>query len=112
MLFRMLAVSFISTIKVDSPEEILSEAPTRVKILSTSPIEAHLGRHEAPHLRHERDQGRLTQQGRLTRHVRTCKDDDLLLFIVEEGVVRDIGFARRQILLDHRMTAVAYINGQ
>ena len=36
----MLAVSFISTIKVDSPIEILSEAPTRVKILSTKPISA------------------------------------------------------------------------
>ena len=34
----MLAVSFISTIKVDSPREILSEAPTLVNILSTSPI--------------------------------------------------------------------------
>lgn len=36
----MLADSSISTIKVDSPCEILSEAPTRVKIRSTSPIRA------------------------------------------------------------------------
>ena len=36
----MLEVSFISTIKVDSPSEKLSEAPTRVKILSTKPISA------------------------------------------------------------------------
>jgi hypothetical protein len=34
----MEAVSFISTIKVDSPIEILSLAPTLVKILSTTPI--------------------------------------------------------------------------
>ncbi len=36
----MADASFISTMKVDSPEEILSLAPTRVKILSTKPIEA------------------------------------------------------------------------
>src|SRR3546814_4182064 len=38
ILLRILAVSFISTMKVDSPEERLSEAPTRVKSLSTHPI--------------------------------------------------------------------------
>ena len=37
-LCRMDAVSFISTMKVDSPALRLSEAPTRVKTLSTSPI--------------------------------------------------------------------------
>src|SRR5690606_17943085 len=39
-LLRMLAVSFISTIKVDSPDEMLSEAPTRVNNLSITPIVA------------------------------------------------------------------------
>ena len=39
-LLTMLAVSFISTIKVDSPELILSDAPTLVKILSKIPISA------------------------------------------------------------------------
>ena len=34
------AASFISTIKVDSPSEMLSLAPTRVNILSTTPIDA------------------------------------------------------------------------
>ena len=38
MLFRMLAASFISTMNVLSPIEMLSLAPTRVKILSTKPI--------------------------------------------------------------------------
>jgi len=33
-----LAASFISTMKVDSPMEMLSDAPTRVNILSTAPI--------------------------------------------------------------------------
>ena len=42
MLLRMLADSSISTMKVDSPCEMLSEAPTRVKILSTTPIWADL----------------------------------------------------------------------
>ena len=36
----MFAASFISTMKVDSPAEMLSDAPTRVKILSTQPIRA------------------------------------------------------------------------
>ena len=38
ILLRIEAVSFISTIKVDSPIEILSLAPTLVNILSTTPI--------------------------------------------------------------------------
>ncbi|OPZ57356.1 MAG: hypothetical protein BWY89_00716 [Bacteroidetes bacterium ADurb.BinA012] len=37
-LLRMLAASFISTIKVDSPRERLSDAPTLVNILSMMPI--------------------------------------------------------------------------
>ncbi len=35
--WRMLAVSIISTMKVDSPRARSSEAPTRVKIRSTTP---------------------------------------------------------------------------
>lgn len=42
ILFMMEAVSFISTINVDSPLEILSLAPTLVNILSTIPILASL----------------------------------------------------------------------
>ena len=34
------AASFISTMKVDSPSDMLSLAPTRVKILSTTPMRA------------------------------------------------------------------------
>ena len=37
---RIIEVSSISTIKVDSPLEILSDAPTRVKILSHIPSTA------------------------------------------------------------------------
>ena len=48
MLFKMLADSNISTIKVDSPCEILSEAPTREKILSTNPILADLAGTKQP----------------------------------------------------------------
>ncbi len=40
ILLRIFAASFISTINVDSPSDILSEAPTRVNILSTNPIVA------------------------------------------------------------------------
>ena len=39
-LLRMSEASVISTINVDSPSEMLSEAPTRVNILSTRPIRA------------------------------------------------------------------------
>ena len=38
--WRMLAVSIISTMKVDSPRARSSLAPTRVKIRSTTPISA------------------------------------------------------------------------
>ena len=40
MLFRIDAASFISTMNVDSPPEMLSLAPTRVNILSTTPMRA------------------------------------------------------------------------
>ena len=36
----IIAVSSISTMKVDSPREMLSVAPTRVKILSNTPMRA------------------------------------------------------------------------
>ena len=38
ILLSMDAASFISTMNVDSPSEMLSEAPTRVNTLSTMPI--------------------------------------------------------------------------
>ncbi len=37
-MLSMDAASFISTMNVDSPSEMLSEAPTRVNTLSTMPI--------------------------------------------------------------------------
>ncbi len=40
MLLSIDAASVISTMKVDSPSEMLSEAPTRVNILSTTPMRA------------------------------------------------------------------------
>ena len=75
---RMLAVSFISTMKVDSPPARLSEAPTRVKRRSTTPISAAGRRHEAAHLRQQRDQRDLAQVGRLAGHVGPGDDQDLL----------------------------------
>ena len=45
---RMLAVSFISTMKVDWPRARLSLAPTRVKSRSTAPIEASAAGTNAP----------------------------------------------------------------
>ena len=39
-LLRIYATSFISTMNVESPEARSSDAPTRVKMLSTRPISA------------------------------------------------------------------------
>ena len=48
ILFIILEVSFISTIKVDSPDEILSFAPTLVNNLSITPISADLAGTKQP----------------------------------------------------------------
>jgi aspartate kinase len=49
-----------------------------------------VGRHEASHLRHERDKGSLAQQRRLTSHVWSGDYHYLLLLRVEFYVVRNI----------------------
>ena len=74
--WRMLAVSAISTMKVDWPRARSSLAPTRVKMRSTRPIRASRAGHEAarsaPCSTIERD---LAQEGAiLPRHVRPGDD--------------------------------------
>ena len=69
MLLSMAAASFISTINVDSPDEMLSLAPTRVNILSTTPIFAPLAGTKLP-TRYKRDECCLAQESRLSAHVR------------------------------------------
>ena len=59
-LFKILAVSVISTIKVDSPFERLSLAPTRVNTLSTIPILASRSRNKTANLSHQNYQSSLS----------------------------------------------------
>ena len=71
------AVSCISTMNVDCPRAMLSDAPTRAKMRSTI---AELGlarRHERPGLRHQAEQRRLPQVGGLAAHVRAREDHEL-----------------------------------
>ena len=75
---RMLAVSTISTMKVDWPAWISSLAPMRVKMRSTRPMRAEVGGHETAHLRHEHDQRHLAQEGAFAAHVRPGEDADAL----------------------------------
>ena len=63
------------------------------------------GRYEAAHLGEQHDEGRLAQQGRLTGHVGTGDDDDLLLLGVEAHVVGDVGFAGRHLGFDDGVAA-------
>ena len=67
---RMLAVSCISTMNVDWPRAMLSDAPTRAKMRSTIGSFAVARRHERAGLRHQADQRRLAQVGGLAAHVR------------------------------------------
>ncbi len=61
ILLIMLAVSFISTMKVDSPPLRLSEAPTRVNIWSVRPISA-AAISKTTHVRHQCNEGCLGQE--------------------------------------------------
>jgi hypothetical protein len=57
----MFGVSCISTMKVDCPRAMLSEAPTRAKMRSTIGIFASLRRYERSGLREQRQQCGLPQ---------------------------------------------------
>ena len=84
----MLAVSCISTMNVDWPRAMLSEAPTRAK---SAIDDRELGRprgHERAGLRHQAEQRRLSQVRRLAAHVRAGQDDELVRVAVERDVVR------------------------
>ena len=67
----------ISTMKVDWPRARSSEAPTRVKMRSTSRDCARSRRHEGARLRQQHDQRHLPQVGGLAGHVRAGEHDEL-----------------------------------
>ena len=80
---RMFAVSCISTMNVEWPRAMLSDAPTRAKMRSTSGIFASRAGHERAGLRHDAEQRRLPQIRRLAAHVRPGQDDELRCRAVE-----------------------------
>jgi hypothetical protein len=67
MLLMMLAVSFISTIKVDSPPLRLSDAPYPGEDLIGQRDPGGVAGDEAAHMRHQCDEGCLPQAGRFYR---------------------------------------------
>ena len=68
------------------------------------------GWHIRSHLSHQDDQRRLTQERRLTGHVRTRKDDYLLLFIIKINVIRNEFLSGLHHGLDDRMTTLLYVD--
>ena len=68
-----------------------------------------LGRYETTDLCHEGNQGCLAEQGRLTGHVRSRNDDNLLLFRVEIHIVGNVFFSRRKLFFNHRMASLTDI---
>ena len=79
---RMLAISTISTMKVDAPRERSSADPIRVKIRSHTPTLAEAT--TKGDLCEQDDQGGLPDGRRLARHVRAGDDVDAALLAVEE----------------------------
>ena len=76
-LFRMFAVSVISTMNVDCPRARSSLAPMRVKMRSTKSIRAAGRRHETAGVREQREQRHLPDVGGFARHVRPGDERDL-----------------------------------
>ena len=66
-------------------------------------------RNETSDLCHEGNQGSLSQQGRLTGHVRSGNDDNLLFFCVQIYVVGNILFAQGELLFNDRMPSLTDI---
>ena len=64
-----------------------------------------LGGHIAAYLRHEGDEGRLSQQGALAGHVGARDDHHLLVVVAQVQAVGHIGLARWQAPLDDRVAA-------
>jgi hypothetical protein len=91
-LCRMLAVSSISTMKVERPPARSSAAPMREKMRSTGPMRARARGDEAAGVGHQHDQRDLAHIGGLAAHVR-AGDDQHPALIVEANAVGDEGLA-------------------
>lgn len=95
MLFKMLAASFISTMKVDSPKEMLSDAPTRVKTLSTYPIFADMAGTKHPACAMITMSAFGVKALIYPAMLGPRDNDDLLLVVIEIEIIVDIVFSRR-----------------
>ena len=87
--FRMTAVSVISTINVDRPRARLSDAPMRVKMRSISGSSGRIGRHEGAHLGEDRDQRGLSKVGRFAAHIGPRDHGDQIRGVVQKKIVGD-----------------------
>ena len=71
-----------------------------------------VGRHERAHLRQERDECRLAEQGTFTCHVRAGHDDDLLRRGVEHHVVCHIFLADWHQRFNHGVPSLPNVDGE
>ena len=66
-----------------------------------------LRRHKTADLSQQRNQRRLPQQSRLTRHVGTRNDDNLLRLAIQHHIIGNILLADGELLLNHRVAPLA-----
>ena len=89
--------------KVERPRARSSAAPTRLNSRSTTPMRRAVGRHEAAHLRQDRDQRVLAQEGAFARHVGAGQQPQAARSAARSQSLATKGAAVRQCRLDHRM---------
>ena len=99
---RMVAVSVISTMKVERPRATLSLAPMRVKMRSTTPKRSLAGGNKGAHLRHDDDQRGLAEIGGFAAHVRAGEQQDCLRGGVQIEIVGDEALGSCEFLQPRR----------
>ena len=93
-------------------ERDIVRCPHTSENLVHNPYLSGLGRNETSYLSHQNNQSGLAQQRRFTGHVGSRYHHDLLLVVVELDTVADVGFARRQLFLDNRVTSFLDVDNQ
>ena len=85
-----------------SAREVVARADAREQAIEHPDLGVRC-RHEATHVRHQRDQSDLTQDGRLARHVRPRQHDDPR--VLRELHIVGNEFVARHHAFDDRMTS-------